>query len=169
MWYSLTLPNLAGSVRTDGVQETAHPSANVFFFLCGIGLTYPWNAINAAISAFVNSLGAKVYIDMQALYYLPLPFCLLFQTFYDAQYDRDVGLRTAYTCRFVCTSLGLAIAVGLLMPFSVLRASSASVHAPTLGHLAAAIQSECAWCWKHGVLDNVYSPLVGLTPCRPSL
>ena len=42
-------------------------------------LTYPWNAVNAAVANFADALGRRSYIYIQAAYYLPLLPCLLLQ------------------------------------------------------------------------------------------
>lgn len=91
------------------------------FFLCGLCLTYPWNAINAAVGALSEALGKSAYVYIQAAYYLPLLPCLLLQTRCDAKYDAKFGLRTAYGCRFLSTGVGLACAVGMFLPFGVLH------------------------------------------------
>ena len=91
------------------------------FFLCGMCLTYPWNAINAAVGALSEALGKSAYVYIQAAYYLPLLPCLLLQTKCDARYDAKFGLRAAYGCRFLSTGAGLACAVGLFLPFGVLQ------------------------------------------------
>ena len=66
------------------------------FFLCGMCLTYPWNAINAAVGALSEALGKSAYVYIQGAYYLPLLPCLLLQTKCDARYDARYGLRAAY-------------------------------------------------------------------------
>lgn len=55
------------------------------FFFCGMCLTYPWNAINAAVGALSEALGKSAYVYIQAAYYLPLLPCLLLQTKCDAR------------------------------------------------------------------------------------
>ena len=72
------------SAETAGVLprvSASHPS--LVFFLAGVGLTYPWSAINAAIDTFVNALGEGSYIVIQAAFYMPLLPCLLLQIFFD--------------------------------------------------------------------------------------
>ena len=59
------------------------------FFLCGMCLTYPWNAINAAVGALSEALGKSAYVYIQAAYYLPLLPCLLLQTKCDARCVRS--------------------------------------------------------------------------------
>ena len=110
-------------------------SAAAVFFLTGVGLTYPWSAINAAVDKFVDALGNQSYIYIQAAFYLPLLPCLLLQTVCDERLDRLAGLRAAYTCRFATVGLGLAAAVGLLLPFADL--ATAGYHAESIAAVAA--------------------------------
>jgi hypothetical protein len=91
------------------------------FFLCGMCLTCPWNAINAAVGAISDALGREAYVYIQAAYYIPLLPCLLLQTRCDARYDAKFGLRAAYGCRFLGTGTGLALAIGLFLPLGVLQ------------------------------------------------
>jgi hypothetical protein len=92
---------------------------HVVFFFSGMCLTYPWNAINAAVDAISDELGRDAYVLIQAAYYLPLLPCLLCQTWMDARYDVRYGLQTAYSCRFLGSAVGMACAVGLFLPLGV--------------------------------------------------
>ncbi len=113
-------PRASSSVSTCSTKIAALYTYSCFF-LCGMCLTYPWNAINAAVGALSEALGKSAYVYIQAAYYLPLLPCLLLQTKCDAKYDARYGLRAAYGCRFLSTGAGLACAVGLFLPFGVMR------------------------------------------------
>lgn len=115
-------PRAGSSSSTGGTLSAKAAALQTYFsfFVCGMCLTYPWNAINTAIGALSEALGKQAFVYIQAAYYLPLLPCLLLQTRCDARYDARFGLRAAYGCRFLGTGLGLAMAVGLFLPFGVL-------------------------------------------------
>ena len=71
------------SAETAGVLPSVTATPSLVFFLAGVGLTYPWSAINAAVDTFVGALGGESYIVIQAAFYMPLLPCLLLQIFFD--------------------------------------------------------------------------------------